>query len=101
MIDGKPLNYHLQDDCRQKEAEYKKFCSVTKDKCLICGRTSKQTQLHHHHEDYGRPMRVITLCWRCHKKYHKKWHHFVDLSDQINPIGDVNNYPLPACLFLA
>lgn len=39
--------------------------------CLFCGSTKN---LERHHPDYDKPLEVITMCRRCHKKIHILFH---------------------------
>ena len=53
--------------------------------CEDCGDTKPPRQLHGHHEDYGRPLRVRWLCALCHGKQHRLLL-FPKLSDK--PVPD-------------
>lgn len=37
--------------------------------CSVCGIQSDN--IHGHHEDYGKPLDVIWVCWLCHNNLHK------------------------------
>lgn len=39
--------------------------------CSQCGKTTLEVKLNYHHEDYSKPLEVISLCCKCHKKVHE------------------------------
>jgi hypothetical protein len=41
----------------------------TENECSNCGGTDR---LERHHEDYTKPLEIITLCKMCHSKRHEK-----------------------------
>jgi len=41
------------------------------DKCEVCGSIEK---LEIHHNDYDNPYNILTLCQKCHREIHKKFH---------------------------
>lgn len=43
---------------------------IKKDHCEDCG---SDEYLHMHHEDYKKPLEVITLCRNCHVKVHRSY----------------------------
>lgn len=39
--------------------------------CESCGLAPKGKTIHAHHDDYGRPLAVRWLCFKCHMEHHK------------------------------
>ena len=39
------------------------------DKCSEC---NKETTIHAHHPNYKKPLKIMWLCPKCHKNWHKK-----------------------------
>jgi hypothetical protein len=45
---------------------------LKREPCAVCGETKK---IHAHHENYNLPLRVIWLCAKHHKEYHRRYPH--------------------------
>lgn len=62
----------------QAEAAWKVFKEAVRDgrlvrpkSCAWCGNTEQR--IHGHHPDYARPLMVVWLCSRCHRKHHAQY----------------------------
>jgi hypothetical protein len=56
---------HPQIRKAQKKADY--YVPLGQ-KCELCGSTQN---LERHHPDYSNPLKIVTLCIKCHKKIHR------------------------------
>lgn len=52
---------------KRKARQLAKDAGLRKDNCERC---DADTDLHMHHEDYSKPLEVITLCRTCHETAH-------------------------------
>lgn len=60
--------WHIQQDARAKVYLAVKRGVLTRPS--VCSECSQEKSLHGHHEDYSRPLEVVWLCCRCHKRRH-------------------------------
>jgi hypothetical protein len=60
-VDANRFKLVAQEKARQ-------MISLKDKQCQVCGTTKN---LNRHHEDYTKPLEVIILCYRCHKKHHR------------------------------